>query len=118
MSEVFTPTRYKWTVEDYHKLGEAGILTEDSRVELIEGGVNRPFAKFQLTPSAAQAPSTGDETPFSARIPPLGSNVEFLYAREKRFGVRLFEVVGELAECFVLGKVRACGDQGLRQPLE
>src|SRR5436853_5077634 len=37
MSEVFTPTRYKWTVEDYHKLGEAGILTEDSRVELIEG---------------------------------------------------------------------------------
>ena len=37
MSEVFTPTRYKWTVDDYHKLGEAGILTEDSRVELIEG---------------------------------------------------------------------------------
>src|SRR4051812_45524720 len=37
MSEVFTPTRYKWTVEDYHKLGDAGILDEDSRVELIEG---------------------------------------------------------------------------------
>lgn len=37
MSEVFTPTRYKLSVEDYHKLGDAGILNEDSRVELIEG---------------------------------------------------------------------------------
>src|SRR4051812_13292057 len=39
MSEGFTPTRYKWTVEGYHKLGDAGILTEDSRVELIEGEI-------------------------------------------------------------------------------
>ena len=37
MSAVFTPTRYKLSVEDYHKLGAAGVLTEDSRVELIEG---------------------------------------------------------------------------------
>lgn len=37
MSVVFTPTRYKLSVEDYHKLGAAGVLTEDSRVELIEG---------------------------------------------------------------------------------
>src|SRR5947199_10634753 len=37
MSTVFTPTRFKWTVEHYHKLGDAGILDEDSRVELIEG---------------------------------------------------------------------------------
>ena len=37
MSAVSTPTRYKLSVEDYHKLGEAGVLTEDSRVELIEG---------------------------------------------------------------------------------
>lgn len=37
MSAVFTPTRYKLTVEDYHKLGEAGVLKEDSRVELIDG---------------------------------------------------------------------------------
>jgi Uma2 family endonuclease len=37
MSAVFTPTRHKLSVEDYHKLGEAGILTEDSRVELLEG---------------------------------------------------------------------------------
>ena len=37
MSAVFTPRRYKLSIADYHKLGEAGILDEDSRVELIEG---------------------------------------------------------------------------------
>jgi len=37
MSAVFTPTRYKLSVEDYHRLGKAGVLTEDSRVELIDG---------------------------------------------------------------------------------
>lgn len=37
MSAVLTPTRHKLSVEDYHRLGEAGILGEDSRVELIEG---------------------------------------------------------------------------------
>jgi Uma2 family endonuclease len=29
--------RHRLTVEDYHKMGEAGILGEDDRVELIEG---------------------------------------------------------------------------------
>ena len=37
MNAVFTPTRHKLTVDDYHKLGDAGVLNEDSRVELIEG---------------------------------------------------------------------------------
>ena len=37
MSAVFTPTRYKLSVDEYHKLGEAGVLAADSRVELIEG---------------------------------------------------------------------------------
>jgi hypothetical protein len=37
MSAVSTPTRYKLSVEDYHKLSKAGVLTEDARVELIEG---------------------------------------------------------------------------------
>jgi Uma2 family endonuclease len=37
MSAIFTPTRHKLSVEDYHKLGEVGILSVDSRVELIEG---------------------------------------------------------------------------------
>lgn len=30
-------TRRALTVEEYHRMGEAGILSEDDRVELIEG---------------------------------------------------------------------------------
>lgn len=30
-------TRHRFTVAEYQKMGEAGILTEDDRVELIEG---------------------------------------------------------------------------------
>jgi Uma2 family endonuclease len=30
-------SRHLWTVDDYHRMGDAGILTEDDRVELIEG---------------------------------------------------------------------------------
>lgn len=37
MSDVTSPTRYKLSIDEYHKLGDAGILDEDSRVELIEG---------------------------------------------------------------------------------
>ena len=37
MSAVFTPMRHKLSVQDFQRLGEAGILSEDSRVELIEG---------------------------------------------------------------------------------
>jgi hypothetical protein len=29
--------RYRLTVEDFHKLGEIGILTDNARVELVEG---------------------------------------------------------------------------------
>ena len=29
--------RHRLTLEDYHRLGEAGILGEDDRVELLEG---------------------------------------------------------------------------------
>jgi len=37
MSAILAPTRHKLSVEDYHKLGDAGVLSEDSRVELIDG---------------------------------------------------------------------------------
>lgn len=44
MSAVITetaPTRFKLTVEQYHRMGEAGILHEDDRVELIDGELIR-----------------------------------------------------------------------------
>src|SRR5690349_14625496 len=31
--------RWRFTVEDYHKMGEAGILGEDDRVELVDGEI-------------------------------------------------------------------------------
>jgi Uma2 family endonuclease len=37
--EVVPPTKRLFTVHEYHKMGEAGILTEDDRVELIEGEI-------------------------------------------------------------------------------
>lgn len=37
MSAVFTPMRHKLSIKDFQRLGEAGILSENSRVELIEG---------------------------------------------------------------------------------
>jgi Uma2 family endonuclease len=37
MSELLT--RHRFTVEEYHRMGEAGILPEDSRLELINGDI-------------------------------------------------------------------------------
>jgi len=37
MDEVLT--RHRFTVEEYHRLGEVGILPEDSRIELIAGDI-------------------------------------------------------------------------------
>lgn len=37
MHTLDAPTRYKLTVEDYHKLGEVGAFAPDSRIELIDG---------------------------------------------------------------------------------
>src|SRR5262245_45004806 len=39
MSEIFTPTRTRLTVEQFHKMGEARILAPDVRVELINGEI-------------------------------------------------------------------------------
>jgi len=33
------PKRRRFTLEEYHRMGEAGILDEDERVELIEGEI-------------------------------------------------------------------------------
>ena len=37
MSELLT--RHRFTVEEYHRMGEAGILPEDNRLELIHGDI-------------------------------------------------------------------------------
>jgi Uma2 family endonuclease len=37
MPSTSTVTRHRLTVTDFHRMGEAGILHEDDRVELIEG---------------------------------------------------------------------------------
>lgn len=45
MSEVMsaraenTPQSHRWTVADYHRMGEAGVFAPDARIELIDGEV-------------------------------------------------------------------------------
>ncbi len=36
-TKTYEVTRRRFTVHDYHRMGEAGLLHEDDRVELIEG---------------------------------------------------------------------------------
>lgn len=43
--------RHRFTVDEYYKLAEAGILTEDDRVELIEGDV---VEMTPITPGPAE----------------------------------------------------------------
>ena len=64
--ELGAPSRYPaalrrlLTVDEYHRMGEAGILTDDDRVELIEGelvamapiGSEHVAATNALTPPA------------------------------------------------------------------
>lgn len=33
------PAAYRFTVDDYHRMGEAGVIPPDARVELVEGEV-------------------------------------------------------------------------------
>jgi len=37
MPSLAIPARRRLTIEEYHRLGEAGVFREDDRVELIEG---------------------------------------------------------------------------------
>ena len=37
LTDAVTLKKRKFDVDEYHRLGEAGILGEDDRVELIEG---------------------------------------------------------------------------------
>ena len=46
ISDAITIRKRKFDVDEYHQLGEAGILGEDDRIELIEGGVGRDGANW------------------------------------------------------------------------
>ncbi len=42
------PTRYRFSVDDFHRMGEVGIFGEDDRVELVDGEI------VAMTPIGAQ----------------------------------------------------------------
>jgi hypothetical protein len=42
-----------WTVEEYHRMAEAGILADDERVELLEGKIICKSSKETAHCSAA-----------------------------------------------------------------
>lgn len=39
MSSIALPERHRFDVDDYHRLAEAGVLSPEARVELIEGDI-------------------------------------------------------------------------------
>ncbi len=40
------PVRHRWTVSDFQRLGETGLLAPDARLELIDGEL------FEMAPNA------------------------------------------------------------------
>src|SRR6266540_1525447 len=77
--------RHVFSAEDYHRMGEAGILTEDDRVELIEGEiiemppigshhgglVKRLNLVFRIVPKELAVPSVQDPLRLSATSEPV-----------------------------------------------
>lgn len=59
-----------FTVEEYHRMGEAGVLTEDDRVELLEG---RIVTKMNHNPQHDAVVELVDET--ISRLLPRGFRV-------------------------------------------
>ena len=47
MTAIDTTTRRCFTVNEYHRMAEVGILTEDDRVELIDG---QAIARSSIVP--------------------------------------------------------------------
>ena len=38
---VYAPPKWKLTIDEYHRMGDAGIFREDDRVELLDGELYR-----------------------------------------------------------------------------
>jgi Uma2 family endonuclease len=51
-------TLRKWTVKEYHKLGEVGIFNPEERLELIEGNIIKISAKGTVHASATRRTAT------------------------------------------------------------
>lgn len=70
-----TPQPLRFTVEDYHRMGEAGIFTEDDRVELLEGEIyamspiNDPHAGSVNRLTIRLARSVGEDILVSVQNP-------------------------------------------------
>ena len=74
-----TQTRVRfWTVNEYHRMFETGIITEDERVELIDGQVIPMSAKNP--PHAATTLCTSDYLK-RWRSPPQASLAEVTLVR-------------------------------------
>ena len=54
------PRRHRLTVDDYYRMGEAGILRPDERVELIEGEI------LDIAPPGARPRANRESTGASA----------------------------------------------------
>jgi hypothetical protein len=49
-------TRRRFTVDEYHRMGETGILTEDNRLELIRGDISLSRTDRRVSRRHREAP--------------------------------------------------------------
>lgn len=75
--EIVVPTRRLFTVHEYHQMGEAGILGEDDRVELINGEI--------------------------LEMPPIGKNH---FGEVNRFNAKFFQCFGKRAVVHIQNPLR------------
>ena len=56
--------RHRWTVAEYHRMAETGMLAPDARVELIDGEIIAPSVGDAIGPHGTGpiAPRAGDRT--------------------------------------------------------
>lgn len=54
-------TRHRFTVDEYHRMAQAGILNEDDRVELIRGEIVQMTAIGSRHASCVAAEASGPE---------------------------------------------------------